>query len=71
MPYYNAGDGNYAAGGLFSFVGKALGGLAKKVIGATPFGGIVNTVAPILGRLRRPKQPKMPACPRPMLYRRR
>lgn len=42
--YYRAGDGNYAAGGLFSFIGKA----AKTVLGLTPVGRAVQAVVPAL-----------------------
>lgn len=47
MGYYQAGDyyrgdGNYAAGGLFSFLGKA----AKAVVKASPIGQVVQAVAP-------------------------
>lgn len=39
--YYRAGD-NYAAGGLFSFLGKA----AKTIVKASPIGRIAEAVAP-------------------------
>lgn len=47
MPYargvgdYYQGD-NYAAGGLFSFVGN----IAKKLIGATPIGAVASALIP-------------------------
>jgi hypothetical protein len=52
MPYYGAGDyyrggdGNYAAGGIFSAIGKFLGGAAKTVVRASPIGGIVAAAGP-------------------------
>lgn len=47
MGYYMAGDyyrgdGNYAAGGVFSFLGKA----AKTVLGLTPVGKIAQAALP-------------------------
>lgn len=44
MGYYMAGD-YYMAGGLFGFVGKALGGIAKTVGGAV--GGLLTTGTPL------------------------
>jgi hypothetical protein len=59
MPYYSAGDyytgdyyrgDNYATGGIFSSIGKFLGGAAKTVLGATPVGRVVGTaLIPSLG----------------------
>ena len=57
MPYYAGdyyrGDGNYAAGGLFSGIGKVLGGVAKGVgklvVGAakaTPIGQVITAALP-------------------------
>lgn len=57
MPYYSGdyyqGDGNYAAGGIFGSIGKALGKVGKavvKVVGgaaaATPIGRAVTAALP-------------------------
>lgn len=52
MPYYSAGDyyrgdGNYAAGGIFGTIGKALGKVGKAIIGATPVGRVITALAPV------------------------
>jgi hypothetical protein len=51
MPYYSAGDyyrgdGNYAAGGIFGTIGKALGKVGKAIIGATPVGRVIQAAVP-------------------------
>jgi len=56
MPYYRAGDyyrgdyyrGNYAAGGILGSIGKAIGGVVKRVVRATPLGQAISIVAPKL-----------------------
>jgi len=64
MPYYSAGDyyrgdyyrgdyyrgDNYATGGLFSGIGKLLGGAAKTIIGATPVGRVLQAAIPSIAR---------------------
>jgi hypothetical protein len=49
MGYYQAGDyyrgdGNYAAGGLFGFLGK----VAKGIVKASPIGSVATALAPTL-----------------------
>lgn len=56
MPYYSAGDyyrgdvygRNYAAGGLFSFVGKAIKKVGGAILSATPLGQAFNAAKAIL-----------------------
>lgn len=54
MPYYGAGDyytgDYYQAGGLFSSIGKALGGAAKGFITGGPFGAIRGAGAALVKR---------------------
>lgn len=54
MPYYSGdyyrGDGNYAAGGIFGTIGKALGKVAKTALSLTPIGRVAGAVLPALSR---------------------
>lgn len=47
--YYRGGDGNYAAGGLFSFLGKAVKKVGGALLGATPAGAVAKALVPSLG----------------------
>lgn len=53
MPYYAGdyyrGDGNYAAGGIFGTIGKAIGKVGKALISATPVGRAVGALIPSTG----------------------
>lgn len=54
MGYYQAGDyyrgdGNYAAGGLFGFLGKGIKKVAGAVLGATPVGRVATALIPSMG----------------------
>lgn len=50
MPYYSGdyyrGDGNYAAGGLFSFIGKGIKKIGGAILGATPVGQVAKALLP-------------------------
>lgn len=53
MPYYGAGDyyrgdSNYAAGGLFGFLGKAVKKVGGALLGATPVGRVIQAAVPTL-----------------------
>lgn len=58
MPYYQAGDyyqgDYYQAGGIFSGIGKVLGGVAKTAFNLTPIGRAISTVAPVVKQLVAP-----------------
>ena len=45
--YYRAGD-NYAAGGIFGTIGKALGKVAKTALSLTPVGRVAGAIIPSL-----------------------
>jgi len=47
--------------GLFSFVGKALGAVAKTALGFVPGGGVVKTIAGVAGNLLQHKTPMQTA----------
>lgn len=50
MPYYAGGDyyngDYYQAGGFLGSIGKFVGGIAKRVIGATPVGAVASALIP-------------------------